>query len=214
MNLLLDALAILFPVDCAGCGAPDRSVCSECLAALGPPRQTQLPDLLVASACGYDGVVRELVLALKERGRTDVAAALSRAVAPLLGAASGALDCDIARVPSSAQARRRRGYDPVGLLVRRAGFQPRAVLRVARDTAAQKTLDIAGRAENSAGSLQALGDLDGRRFVLFDDVLTTGATLREAARALRSAGAEVVGAVTLAATPRLFPSDRTNSGHL
>ena len=212
MNLLLDALAVLFPVDCAGCGAPDRSVCGDCRAALGPPLQTRLPDLHVASACRYNGVVRELVLALKEGGRTDVAAALSRSVAPLLGAASSARVSELALVPSSREARRRRGYDPVGLLVSRAGFRVRPVLRVARKTAAQKTLDIAGRAENSAGSLEPLGDLRGRQFVIVDDVLTTGATLQEAARALRWAGAEVVGAVTLAATPRLFPSNPIHSG--
>ena len=212
MDLLLDALAILFPVDCAGCGAPDRSVCRECRAALGPPLQTQLPGLLVASACVYDGVVRELVLALKEGGRTDVAAALAAAVAPLLGAASGALDCELALVPSSREARRRRGYDPVALLVTRAGYRVRPVLRVARETAAQKTLDIAGRADNSAGSLESLADLSGRRFVVVDDVLTTGATLKEASRALLEAGAEVIGAVTLAATPRLFPSNPIRAG--
>jgi predicted amidophosphoribosyltransferase len=50
--------------------------------------------------------------------------------------------------------------------------------------------------------MRATRRLSGRRFLLLDDVVTTGSTLVEAARALRSAGAEVVGCVTLAYTPR------------
>ena len=211
MNPLLDALAVLFPVECAGCGSPDRSVCEQCCAALGPALETQLPGLHVASAARYEGVVRELVLALKEGGRTDAAAALARAIAPLLGAASSVHIPDLALVPSSRGARARRGYDPVGILVRRAGYRVSPVLRVARTTAAQKTLDLVGRATNSAGSLEAVRDLSGRRLTLVDDVLTTGATLLEAARAVREAGGEVVGAVTLAATPRRYPASHSNS---
>ena len=211
MNPLLDALAVLFPVECAGCGSPDRSVCALCRAALGPPVRTDLPGLAVESACSYEDVVRELVLALKEQGRTDVAAALAGALGPLLGAASGPSAGDLALVPSSREARARRGYDPVALLVRRAGYRVSPVLRVARATSVQKSLDVAGRASNRAGSLRAVGDLAGRRLTIVDDVLTTGATLQEAARAIREAGGDVVGAVTLAATPRLYPASHGNS---
>jgi len=216
VNPLLDALAVLFPVECAGCGSPDRSVCGNCRAALGPALETRLPnpglpDLRVASAARYEGVVRELVLALKEGGRTDAAAPLARAIAPLLGAASTVHGMDLVLVPSSRAARARRGFDPVGLLVRRAGYRVSPVLRVVRSTAAQKTLDVVGRATNSAGSLEAMEYLSGRRLTLVDDVLTTGATLLEAARAVREAGGEVIGAVTLAATPRLYPASHINS---
>jgi predicted amidophosphoribosyltransferase len=79
------------------------------------------------------------------------------------------------------------------------------VLRATHDRAVQKGLSMAARAENLAGSMEVRRDIRGARFVLVDDVVTTGATLTEAGRVLRAAGAEVVGAATLAYTPRLFP---------
>ena len=68
--------------------------------------------------------------------------------------------------------------------------------------ARQKDLGSADRAVNLTGAFVALGRLDGRRFLVVDDVLTSGATIREAVRAIRAAGGEVVGGAALAFTPR------------
>jgi len=194
---LLDALAVLFPVDCAGCGAPDRSVCAVCLLSLtGPVIETRTPaGLSVRSALRYEGVPRTLLLALKEENRTDIARALRRPLTPLLDPT-----LTLVAIPPSRQAFRRRGYDPVRLLL------PMSVraLRVTRATSVQKSLAEAERACNREGSLRATGSLAGRRLAIADDIMTTGSTLDEAARAIRAAGGEVVGAVTLAATPRYF----------
>ena len=194
---LLDALAVLFPVDCAGCGAPDRSVCAVCLLALsGPVIETRTPGgLPVRSALRYEGVPRTLLLALKDHNRTDVARALRKTLTPLLDPA-----LTLVAIPPSRQAFRRRGYDPVRLLL---PASTRA-LRVTRATSVQKSLGEVERARNRAGSLRATASLAGRRLAIADDVMTTGSTLDEAARAIRAAGGEVVEAVTLAATPRYF----------
>lgn len=195
---LLDALAVLLPIDCAGCGAPDRSICEVCTVALyGPPIESLTPaGLVVRSALPYQGVARQLVLALKEDNRTDVATPLARHLTTLLPPA-----LTLVAVPSSPLALQRRGYDPVRLLVHAPLLR---ALHVAHAGVAQKSLGVDERAANRAGSLRARCSLAGLRVAIVDDVLTTGATLDEAARAIRAAGGEVDHAVTLAATPRYF----------
>ena len=195
---LLDALAVLFPVDCAGCGAADRAVCDACRASLAQPViHSRTPGgLLVRSAVRYEGTARALLLALKENDRTDVAKTLASLVAPLVDPA-----LTLVAVPPSPAAWRRRGYDPVRILVR--GRTLRA-LEVSRETSAQKRLGETERAHNRAGFLRATRSLAGLRLAIADDVMTTGSTLDEAARAIRTAGGEAVEAVTFAATPRYF----------
>lgn len=78
-----------------------------------------------------------------------------------------------------------------------------------RRVADQAGLNASDRAANLAGALQARFDLRGQRVIVVDDVITTGATLAEAARALRAAGAEVPAAAVIAATSRR--SSRTHS---
>src|ERR1700710_2406295 len=87
---LLDALAVLSPVDCAGCGSADRSLCDDCQLELEPavtPRT--LPDgSTVFTALRYEGVVRRTLLALKESGRTDLVGPLSVSLAAALARAA------------------------------------------------------------------------------------------------------------------------------
>ena len=204
-----DAAAVMFPVDCSGCGAPDRAVCAECRALLVMGADHRFGDRRLAdstrvvSALPYEGQLRHMILGLKESGRTDAVRALA---APLRAAiekavADAGAGVAVCPVPSSRQSRRRRGYRPVHLLARFAGFQLATVLGYSAATTQQKSLDLAHRGLNLQGAISASSGVKGRRFVLVDDVVTSGATLLEAARALRSADAEVVGAATLAYTP-------------
>lgn len=214
---LLDAWAVLMPVECAGCGTPDRALCSHCRVQLNAePTWHRLPDgTPVMSALDYAQVPRQVILAFKEQGRTDAAGALAAALRVALHWAIGAewavgaeavspasVPVELVPVPTSRASYRRRGYDPVALLLRRAGYRRSTVLRHVRSTAPQKTLDLQARRINLAGSLRAVRPLHGRTFVVVDDVSTTGATLCEAARAIRQAGGEVISAATLAHTER------------
>lgn len=212
-DAVLDAWALLMPVECAGCDAHDRGLCRECVSELRatPTPRVTAGGLEVVTALRYEGRVRRIILSLKEHHRTDAASALSRplevALRQAMAAATrrhGSSRIEIATVPTSRSSFRRRGYDPVALMLRGTGLRSVRVLAPARRTATQKSLDRAGRAANLGGSMRATRPLGGRNFVLVDDVLTTGATLDEAARAIRAAGGEVAGGATVAFTPRLF----------
>ena len=244
----LDALAVLFPVDCAGCGASDRALCPACRAKLAPLCERRMlgDGTVVFTAVRYEGAVRHTILALKEQGRTDVARALAAPLAATVAAALSATTqhattqhattqhatsqhattrhatsrhattrhattqhatsrhgIELCTVPSSRAAFRRRGYDPVLLLLRKAGLPAaRGVLVSVRQHAQQKALGRGARQLNLVGTLQARYPLGGRKFVLVDDVVTTGATLTEAARAIRAGGGDVLFAVALANTVR------------
>lgn len=206
-SALRDALTFWLPLACAGCGALDESLCSGCRRALAAaPVQRQVGQgMPVLCALDFSGVPARVLRALKEDGRTSLARDLAPALADVLRAAavSGAL---VVPVPSSAAAFRRRGYRPVELLVRRAGWHPERVLRVRRTPADQRGLDRIARQQNVGGAFAARSVV-GRRVVVVDDVVTTGATLIEATRALRAAGAAEVRAVALAYTPRRSASE-------
>jgi predicted amidophosphoribosyltransferase len=206
--VLADLLDLVLPRDCAGCSAPGRTLCPRCAGALTgrpvahrpSPAPSGLPPIVAAAA--YDGVVRSLLLAHKERGRLALAGPLGRALAG--AAAEHGRGAVLVPVPSSPAAVRARGHDHARRLAavagRLLGVRTAAVLVQARRVEDQSGLDAAARSAKLAGALRARRRLDGLGVVVLDDVATTGATLAEAARALEAAGAEVRGAAVVAAT--------------
>jgi predicted amidophosphoribosyltransferase len=201
-HALADALTFVLPIDCAGCGAADVALCASCRNALrAAPRERSVAGVRVASALDFDGVAARVLRAVKEEGRTSLLRVLGPAVREAAaGLASGA-EVVVVPVPTSRAAMRRRGYRVAELLARRAGWHPIRGLRVVRRTADQRRLGRDERRRNVEGSMAARG-LDGCRVLIVDDVVTTGATLAEAARAVAVGGGEVIGAVTAAATAR------------
>jgi ComF family protein len=208
----LDALAVLLPVECAGCGRQDRALCPVCRAQLDavPSVHSLAGGVRVLSALRYEGAVRLAILAFKEQGRTDLARALSRPLGRVLAEAARAAApasgerLELCTVPPSRGAWRRRGYSPVELLLRSAGFRAAHVLEQAGLHEDQKVLGRVARRKNLEGSLVSRRSLSGRRFIVVDDILTTGSTIEEAVRAVREAGGTVACCATLAFTPRHF----------
>ncbi|NQX14184.1 ComF family protein [Microbacteriaceae bacterium VKM Ac-2855] len=207
-----EAGRVLVPFSCLGCGDADGPLCAGCVSALAAERApvertVGAEPIRVVSAAAYDGVVRELILALKERHRRPAASLL----APLLAASVRAIlegqrgepgSVLLVSPPSSYARRVARGFDPVHLLVRRAGGRPSAVLRRDRRAVDQVGLGRGGRRRNLVGAFRSRHELRGVRVVLVDDIVTTGSTLEELARAVRAAGGTVLGAATVAQTPR------------
>ncbi|MCO5969166.1 ComF family protein [Actinoallomurus soli] len=219
MGLLGAALDLMLPQQCAGCGRTGGLLCSACAALLGgparvrPPRPTPpgLPRPWAVAA--YTGAVREMILAHKEHGRTGLARPLGSCLATAVLAAAGDAACPVllVPVPSSRASVRRRGHDPtlrIALAAAREAVRSGAAVSVARAlahrrrVADQAGLSAADRSANLAGALEVRGDVRGALVVVVDDVITTGATLAEAARALRSGGARVRAAAVVAATRR------------
>jgi predicted amidophosphoribosyltransferase len=219
-----DAVTLAFPVECTGCDIPDVVLCAACRQALVPDveRRTLASGLRVWSGLRFGGVPARAIRALKEEGRTSLARPLAEALHAAVSAAVSAGSAPVVApdhqvaaadaihlvaVPASRAALRRRGFRVVDTIAHRAGLRTARLLVPARATADQRALGRAARRGNVEGSLRGR-DAAGRRIVILDDVVTTGATLDEAARALRAAGAVVLGAATVAATPRFAPVGR------
>lgn len=178
----------------------------------------------VYAAADYADQARSVLLAHKERGALPLAAPLGRALAvavrgvlaarPPVGRVGPVGVVGLVPVPSARSAVARRGHDPVRRIalaaasrLRRDGVAARVrpVLRQRRAVADQSGLSAGQRAANLTGALVAVpGSLAGAEpLVLVDDLVTTGASLAEAARAAGAAGGLVLGAAVVAAPGRL-----------
>ncbi|TFD57127.1 ComF family protein [Cryobacterium suzukii] len=217
-----DAWATVLPTECCGCGVVDRALCADCRRALAPSVHPVVrDDALIWAALTYEGAARHAIAAYKDGGRTDAAAALAAPLRAAIVAALAAVpanreDRDAGRsdagpgiqlvtIPSSRLAWRVRGYHPVDALLHRVGLHPFAALAQRIEALDQVGLGRAARAANKSNSLVARRPLDGVLVILVDDIVTTGATLLEARRAVFAAGGAVVGLATLAETRRLLP---------
>lgn len=224
--LLDNLIDMVLPVACAGCDVPGRPMCAACTSVLaGPARPVEprpappgFPPCWAVAA--YGGPARSALLAYKERGRADLLRPLAGALAAAVVASGAAGDpMVLIPVPSRREAIRQRGADRTLALaratagqLRRAGLAARAqpALRLSRTTQDSAGLDAGRRAVNLAGAM-AVRDLrlpaarpPGSQggIVLVDDLVTTGATLAEAARALAEAGHPTRTAAVIAATER------------
>ncbi|MGY1848421.1 MULTISPECIES: ComF family protein [unclassified Blastococcus] len=222
---VLSALAdLVLPRTCAGCGLPGAVLCTRCarllaVPHLASPRRFPAGFPPTVAAAVYAGPVRPVVNAFKEHGRAELAAplgtALALAVAGVRIGVAGEPPLLLVPVPASRAALRARGRDHVRELTGRAVLELRAagvsaqecrLLRRRGRVRDSSGLSTAERRANLAGTFEVTGPppTPGALLVLVDDVVTTGATLTEAARALgaaRGAAGGVVAAV-VAATPR------------
>lgn len=218
MSVRERALDLLFPPKCPYCqrilDKPREPVCPECQPRL-PWLEGKAGERSVdfADGCFSPLAYRDAVPEAVHRYKFNRVRALGKPFAALMAQCLGdrlpqGADL-ICWAPLSKQRRRERGFDQAELLAREVGrllsvlVQP--VLAKTRNTAPQSELEEeSARRANARGAYVLLPkiDLTGRRVVLVDDVVTSGATLSECAALLRRAGAAEVYCLTLAQARR------------
>jgi len=202
--VLAAGAAVLLPPRCAGCDAPGSWLCFTCRQTCEPAR-LRSEGLAVRAAGAYEGPLRTAIQRCKYRDERALTEELGELVAEVLAAdlAVGIPVDAVVLVPLHPERARSRGYDQAALLgaavARRVDLPVVPALHRIRPTRPQVDLDRADRARNVDGAFVAsAGSLGGLRVALIDDVATTGATCRAAARAARAAGARDVRAYVVA----------------
>jgi predicted amidophosphoribosyltransferase len=193
------ACAPMAPPWCPHCGLPvaGEGACARCLR--DPP-----PFAGAFAALPYEGPVRSAIRRGKYGPAPWVFGRLGPLLTPLVAAVGPAV---IVPMPVTPSAWRARGFSPPAQLAAaasreldRRAFPVRALLRRTRDVPAQASLTLDERQKLSPDEFAVTGPVADLRLLLIDDVVTTGATVGAATRALLAAGAREVWVVSLART--------------
>lgn len=203
--------------DCLGRFAAPRPRCSRCGLRLGAAAAVcgaclADPPPFGRSVCAvdYDFPWDRLIAAFKFRGRVELAATLAMCMSAAVRSAASPVPDLIVPVPLSAARLAERGYNQAWELARRLAARTHVpadatLLQRPVDTAHQAELGRSERRHNLRTAFMAdprrRAALTGRHVALVDDVMTTGATAREAAAVLLRAGAAAVDVWVLARTP-------------
>lgn len=203
-------LSLFFPrnLRCAICGEglawDEEAICRECAEGFHWEMRCQEMESLTAvyAASAYDEGLRKAILAFKYRNRRYMACFFALALRDFPHEEGEIL----LPVPIHPLRRKERGFcqttEICGELARLTGLKlEKAALRRVRNTPSQTALDAQARRENLLGAFAADPQkVGGKRCILVDDVVTTGATMRECAAALKAAGAVSVTGWAVATT--------------
>lgn len=190
---------IIFPEKCLSCGQAEKYICPACFDKIFEPEtQTLAPLNMLISAGAYaNPVLKKILRQFKfRRGR-----ALKNDLADLMLKAAGfqlAAGSQILAIPMAAKRKRERGFNQAELLAKTLAAKTNLAfadgLIKIKTTKPQAEIKI--RKERLENVKNAFGLKPGFKpaetVILIDDISTTGATLSEAARILKKAGAKKV----------------------
>ena len=211
---MIDLLKLLFPPKCMLCGrllGEEQEICAACrekvLLNTAPPR-VEKGAFFDKAAAGlwYEKDVRKAIHGLKYREKQSYARPLARVMAyAFRHKLEEAVDL-VTFVPTNAATRRKRGYNQAELLARELASMLDVpclpTLEKTRDTRPMHGLRPEERRANVLGAYRLCCPAEtvaGKRVLIADDILTTGSTLSECARMLKTAGAARVLCVCAAA---------------
>ena len=185
------------------------SLCDLCQPELIQPTRIvrYIDGVPIYSSLVYDGVIRSTIVGMKERGLRALAVYLTEILTRNLLDLHQNLKAEFIGVPipSNKNSRRLRGFDHLSLILPKDSpkefceFDPRA-LQVIRKVKDQQQLTLKDRQKNLVNAYEFRPRLlpRTRKYVLIDDVITTGSSIRAGIAAVRAGGGEVLAATTLA----------------
>lgn len=197
------------PSRCAVCERPAGNLCSNCEAEIGfAPQQIRHPELFGIALCSYDERISRLLVSFKDQGQFGLASDMARQLKlGLVDLPEFSESIAVVPIPSRIENFRRRGYSPTLLLAQQLASRDSRLevvngLSFQRRVSDQVGLSAIERRQNLSGSMKAGQQLAGRLCLVLDDTVTTGASMREALRALSTVGATVVRALCFSQSAR------------
>ena len=211
-KIFRDLVDFVYPPYCILCEAKlepeNRLVCTSCWERLEPYStvDTFINQNRIISKYPYSKDMRTIIHNLKYRGKTDLAVNLGRSLGKMIREDKRIKNWDLLiPVPLHRVKKRSRGYNQSELLSDKicdltAIRQDNSTLVRHRYTKNQAALPIRERADNVKGafSIADKTNVEGKKIILVDDVITTGSTVSECIRVLKDAGAKEVAALSAA----------------
>ena len=198
--LFRGVLEILYPKDakCIICGDEADGICIKCKSKI------TLCSKYEESVGFYKGALKELILKFKYEKNFNAGDILVMLLEEKLQLYDD--DCYLTYIPSSKKALKERGFNQCEYIANEIGYRNNFkvinTLKRVRETKVQKTLSREERIKNLKGAFEVIDEekVRGKKFIMIDDVITTGATLKEAVEALKKHGALQINTLTIAKT--------------
>jgi competence protein ComFC len=214
-KILNKVLNIIFPLKCLGCKKQETYLCLECIKNIEPPRNN--PNKNIHAIFSYKNrIIKKAIWNLKYKGHTNIAVPLATLMYDkILEEISELLIMDdfknpiLIPIPLSKRRFRARGFNQSEILAkeiykidngRALEFAPKVLLKIKETESQMKIQNRAKRLKNLSGcfAVKNPNEVSGRNIILIDDIITTGATIKEAERILLKSGAKKIIAFTIA----------------